>query len=125
MLNLSQPMVQLFTNSDIGHQNNLLRLQTSLQETTGVAPLHIACDQGHYDVVEELLTAGTSVNQLTFDSITSLYFATKANHREVRLPLRLIWLVSGRSFRLLFCFHKWTKTGKQGAVTDGELICGG
>ena len=57
--------------------------QTSMQETTGVAPLHIACDQGHLDVVTELLGAGTNVNQLTFDSITSLYFATKANHREV------------------------------------------
>ena len=50
---------------------------------TGIAALHVACDQGRLLIAAELLAAGASVNLDTHDQINALYFAMKARHADL------------------------------------------
>ncbi len=36
--------------------------QINLQENTGVSPLYIACQNGHIDVVKELVASGAQID---------------------------------------------------------------
>ena len=49
----------------------------------GATPLLIASEQGHGDVVRQLLEGGAAINQSKEDGATPLYAASEDGHRDV------------------------------------------
>ena len=49
----------------------------------GFAPLHVACENGHVEIVKLLLQEGANKNQISKEGSTPLSLACKFGHREV------------------------------------------
>ena len=67
----------------------LLNAQASVDDVNieGDTAMHVACRQGHVDIVNLLLTNGASLNVLNMQGLTCLETAAQAGSSEVALTM--------------------------------------
>ena len=67
----------------------LLNAQASVDDVNldGDTALHVACQQGHVDIVNLLLTNGASLNVRNMQGLTCLETAAQAGNGEVALAM--------------------------------------
>jgi len=71
---------------DLDKAKGLIKSGLDINETDeyGFTALHMACDNGHLEVVKEILAAGAKLDPLVFDSyMMPLHFAVSKNHTAI------------------------------------------
>ena len=61
----------------------VLGSRVDIGDVDSLTPLHLACNRGHLDVVEVLLTSGAMVNSKTTDKLSALHYAASRGFTDI------------------------------------------
>lgn len=82
---LQDQLMEICESGDVNALNKLLtqNVDINYKNEYGTAPIHVAAQHDHKEIVEILLKKGADINILTADDLTALHFAAQKGYISI------------------------------------------